>query len=109
MSYHLPNSITFSEPHYARLVWIHPRPETPVYILPDFVKKSVIDNERLPFLACSSSSAQATWIPLANNEFLPAVGTIKVVTYNKARLGPNTSFTLIVEIAPLSWIHGAQR
>ena len=110
-SYKLPEKLCFTEPHFARLLWIQPRPKTPVFILCDFVVNQSINGERLPFLGSSGNSQQGTvtaWVPLAANT-VAATGLIRVVTHNKLELSDNTAYSLLIEIAPARHVIGTKR
>ena len=105
MSYHLPKSLVFSEPHFARLLWIQPHPKTPVYILPDFVEHQLVHGKGLPFLGCSGDGFESFWAPITSNS-IPSTGTIRLTSHSETALKDNLNYTIIVEIASKSWING---
>lgn len=98
MSYHLPKSFLFSEPHFARLLWIQPHPKTPVYILPDFVEPQIVYGKSLPFLGCSGDGFEAFWAPILGNT-IPSTGTIRFTAHSDTALKDNLNYTIIVEVA----------
>jgi len=98
-SYNLPESLKFPEPYVARLLATLPRPQNIVFVQPDFVELQLVNGEREPFLGTSGAAAESSWVALATTE-IPAIGLIKIRTYNAHAIGVNANFTLIVEFAP---------
>ncbi len=105
MSYHLPKTFIFTEPHFVRLLWIQPHPKTPVFILPDFVEQQIVYGKYLPFLGCSGDDFEHFWAPLSSNS-IPSTGTIRFTTHSDTGLKDTLNYTIVIEVASKSWIHG---
>ena len=97
-SYSLPETLHFEEPHAVRLLSIIPRPNTVVFIQPDFVAPQIVQDRFEPFLAASGASHNDSWVDLAVNE-IPAIGLIRIRNHNGNAIGANTNFTIIIEVA----------
>lgn len=104
ISYHLSSDKKFSEPHFARIVWVK-GPSNPCIFFADFVKPQEINGELKPFLGTSSSSD--LWVPLAS-DYIRNFGFLEVFRSDGKALAIITQFTIVIEIAPLSWINGTK-
>ena len=105
-SYNLVDPLKFTEPHCARLLWLGGS-KNPCLLFADFVERQNVNGSFEPFLASTAAGAKTGWVPLASNQ-IPQIGYYKLRRANLAALGAGT-YTVVVEIAPLSWINGAQK
>ena len=106
ISYRLTNPLKFSEPHYARLLWIGGRANVS-FVLADFVARQEVNGQLEPYLGCSATGSASHWVPLSSN-LIPSDGFIQIRFANGTAIPANTKFTLVIEIASESWVHGAQ-
>jgi len=106
-SYNFPKEYSFAEPHFARLLWFYSTNlKTPFYLCVDFIEFQVINNERLPFLACTGEGFDTFWSPLARN-FIPSSGFIRLKPHSTTAFPKKeANITVAIEIAPQSWIYG---
>ena len=106
VSYRLSNPLKFTEPHYARLVWLGGYKNVTI-VFADFVERQEVDGEREPYLGCSAAASTPHWVPLSSN-FIPATGFLQIRLANGKRIPANQKFTIVVEIGSESWVHGTQ-
>lgn len=106
-SYNLPEPLKFSEPHCARLLWLGGSKKV-CLLFADFVERQHVNGAFEPFLASTAVGAISGWVPLSSNQ-IPQIGYYKLRTANFETLEPGKKYTAVVEIAPLSWINGAQK
>ena len=106
ISYKLPEPLHFDEPHFACLNRVTGA-ERPVLVFTDFTERQIVNGDLAPFLGCSGDGSR-TWIPIASNH-IPSYGYLRLHTASDQKLGPNKSFTIIINIASKSELeNGAQ-
>lgn len=106
VSYHIPRALQFTEPHFARLLWLQPHPKIPVFVYADFLKPQIVNDGYAPFLGTSGSTAISSWIPLASN-YLSSFGFFRLAHINKAKTWTeDKNFTIVVELASQAWVNG---
>lgn len=109
-SYNLPETLKFKEPHCARLLWFGGAVK-PILVFADFVERQYVNGSFESFLGCSAASSSVGWVQLASNQ-IPQVGYFKIGHADLTALTgkdinkKTKNYTVIVEIAPLSWING---
>jgi hypothetical protein len=106
ISYSLPWSLLFLEPHFARLLFVGGYSKG-LFVFADFVELQYVNGKVEPFLGCSSTSAVNTWVPLASTH-IPSIGYLHVRSAKgrtPADLGDKLN--IVIEIASNTWINGA--
>ena len=107
LSYHLAEPLRFKEQHFARLLWLG-GDSTPTLVFADFVELQEVNSQRAPFLGCSASGALSNWVPLAS-DYIPDFGFLTLQRANQSKVPENKKWTVVIQIASKSWIHGASR
>ena len=105
LSYQLAEQLRFKEPHFARLLWLG-GDTTPTLVFTDFVALQHVNGQRAPFLGCSAASALCDWVPLAA-DYIPDFGFLTLQRANYTNVPKNKKWTVLIQIASKSWIHGA--
>jgi hypothetical protein len=105
--YRLAEPLQFDEPHYARLLYCGGSKD-PLLVFTDFTERQHVNGEFHSFLGSSSPNSKSSWVALSSN-YVPSVGIIKLSQTNQSSVpeGPK-HYTLVIEIASESWIHGTQ-
>ena len=107
ISYKLTEPLKFSEPHFARLLWMGGYNKNISLVFADFVERQEINGQLEPYLGCSAASSVPSWVKLASNN-IPSIGFIQVKLANTGSIPDYQKFTFIIEIASQSWIHGTK-
>jgi hypothetical protein len=107
-SYNLVEALTFDEPHYARLLYFGGSNKQSLFVFADFLQRQNVNGHLEPYLGCSSVAATSSWVPLASNH-IPAIGYLQITTSDRKAIAGGYYFTIVIEIAPKSWIYGAQK
>ena len=111
ISYHLPEPLKLTEPHYARLISVL-GVSRPVFVLADFVSLQPVNGSLEPFLGCSSEGALRNWVPLSSN-YVSTVGYIQLRQADSKsmtdKIQRDCNISVLIEIASKSWIHGTKR
>ena len=107
ISYKLTDSLKFTEPHYARLLWLGGFNKNISFVLADFVARQEVDGQLEPYLGCSATGSASHWVPLSSN-LIPSDGFVQVRLANGKRIPANTNFVLLIEIGSESWVHGTK-
>jgi hypothetical protein len=107
-SYSLPQTLQVQGPHFARLLWINPRPKYPVFVFCDFVGDSFVDGQPQPWLGCSGSPLLGSVIPWVRitRTTIPETGLFQIKQIGDADLPAHPKFCVIVQIASLAWVNG---
>lgn len=101
-SYHLIEPLKFTEPHFARLLWLGGG-NSPNLVFVDFVKRQNVNGILEPYIGCSAAGSLEGWVPLASDH-IPSFGYIQVESSDKKKLSGVHNYTAIFEIAPESFI-----
>jgi hypothetical protein len=107
-SYHLNEQLNFTEPHYARLLYLGGASDS-CFVFADFVERQNINGELHPFLGCSAKQGNInSWVRLSSNH-IPTCGYIQLRPTSPHRpLSATSTHTIIIEIASESFVHGAK-
>ena len=107
LSYQLSAPLVFQEPHFARLLWLG-GDSAATLVFADFVERQEVNGEKLQYLGCSATGSLCGWVPLAS-DYIPHFGFLFLRHANWSTAYATKKFTVIIEIAPLSWINGTSR
>ena len=106
LSYGLAKPLEYKEDHFARLVSLSGAKEV-VLVFADFLRRQQVNGQLEPYLGTSAANSRNSWVPLANNS-VPAIGLMRIKTANTKHFSAGSNITVVIEIASLSWINGAQ-
>ena len=109
-SYHIPHTLKFTEPYYARLAGVAGTSAT-VLVYADFVSTQIVDGSHQQLLGFKSQTRGNFWVPLSSDT-LSSTGFITVETIAATALFSNPDkdkLLVVVELAPQSLINGTYR
>ncbi len=106
-SYHLTEVLKFSEPHYARLIFVGGA-GNPTFVFADFVQPQQVNGQLESYLGCSSAGSVSSWVPIATDS-IPAFGYIHLRRADNRNITTKDPiFSVVIEIASESWINGTK-
>lgn len=107
LSYQLASPLRFKEPHFGRLLWLG-GDSTPTLVFANFIELQQVNGQQAPFLGCSASGGLRDWVPLAS-DYIPDFGFLTIQRANNSSIPKNKKWTVVIQIASKTWIHGASR
>lgn len=78
LSYEIPQTLYFNEPHYVRLIHLGQHYLDYLCVGADFVKPSFVNGTLRPFIGVNNPDSLKPWIPLVNPNCLPQIGHFEV-------------------------------
>ena len=106
LRYKLDRKYTFSSDCFARLLWVHPEPEIPVWILSDIVKDLSYNDSTKPILgACGGGEKSFPWVPLSART-IPQTGFLKLHSVDSALTPAFDNLLIQIQVAPRRFILG---
>jgi hypothetical protein len=105
-TYHLTRALNFTEPHYAKLLYIGGIDRASL-IFTDFIASQEVSGNLEPFLGSSGVGTERDWVALASN-YIPTSGYIQVRYANTSNITKESNITCIILIESESNIHGAK-
>ena len=106
ISYSLPWSLLFLEPHFARLLYVGGYGQA-LLVFADFVELQNVNGKAEPYLGCSANSAVNSWVPLSSTH-VSSIGYLHVrSTKGKTPADLEKKLTIVIEVASKAWVNGA--
>ncbi len=105
-TYSLAKPLNFTEPHYARLLYVGNATIT-TFVFADFVERQHVSGEPLPYLGCTAKQGCINpWVPLASNH-IPSFGYVQLrPADSRYHLEEGSRQSIVIQVASESFLNG---